>query len=88
MLVELRPTTGRTHQLRVHLSHLGAPVLGDVRYRGPRTLALADGTFARADRPLLHAAELRITHPQSGKALTFGADDPPDFATVVTLLGG
>jgi 23S rRNA pseudouridine1911/1915/1917 synthase len=85
LLVDLRPLTGRTHQLRVHLSHLGAPVFGDVRYRGPRTIALPDGGFARADRPLLHAAELRVTHPVSGKALVLRADDPADFTTVAEL---
>jgi 23S rRNA pseudouridine1911/1915/1917 synthase len=86
MLVELRPATGRTHQLRVHLSHLGAPVFGDVRYRGPRTLALPDGSFAHAERPLLHAAELRLRHPGSGKPLVIKSDDPEDFARVVALI--
>jgi 23S rRNA pseudouridine1911/1915/1917 synthase len=86
LLVELHPLTGRTHQLRVHLAHLGAPVFGDQRYRGPRALALPDGTFVRADRPLLHAAELRIAHPVSGKELILRADDPEDFAAVAKLI--
>jgi len=86
LLVELKPLTGRTHQLRVHLSHLGAPVFGDVRYRAPRTLALPDGVFARAERPLLHASELRLRQPVSGKPLVLRADDPEDFARVAALI--
>ena len=72
----------------MHLSHVGAPVFGDVRYRGPRTLGLPDGAFARADRPLLHAAELCIAHPVSGKALVLRADEPEDFRTVEALIRG
>jgi 23S rRNA pseudouridine1911/1915/1917 synthase len=88
LLVELKPLTGRTHQLRVHLSHVGAPVFGDVRYRGPRTLGLPDGTFARAERPLLHAAELRIAHPLDGRELVLRADEPEDFSSVGALIRG
>ena len=58
----LRPLTGRTHQLRVHLLAIGHPILGDALYAPPELQA-------RAPRLLLHASELRLTHPMSGKAL-------------------
>lgn len=66
-LVELRPTTGRTHQLRVHLAHLGHPIVGDVLYGG-----------ARAERLLLHALSLEITLPNKRRQ-TFEAPAPPIF---------
>ena len=66
--VELRPKTGRTHQLRVHCAHadgLGRPIVGDTLYGH------------RADRLYLHAAELQFRHPATGEWLTF--TDAPDF---------
>lgn len=69
-LVELKPTTGRTHQLRVHMKYLGHPILGDKVYGGPE-----------ADRLFLHAKELEITLP-GGKRMTFTADLPREFKNV------
>ena len=66
--IELYPRTGRTNQLRVHLSWLGYPVLGDWLYRG-----------ATADRLMLHARRLEFKHPLTGKKLMFEAPVPPDF---------
>jgi tRNA pseudouridine32 synthase/23S rRNA pseudouridine746 synthase len=60
----LRPLSGRTHQLRVHLQHLGHPIWGDAMYAPPNVLA-------RAPRLLLHAQRLALTHPATGQALTF-----------------
>lgn len=57
--VELEPVTGRTHQLRVHLSAIGHPILGDALY----------GNAASAPRLLLHASSLSFTHPVSHKPL-------------------
>jgi 23S rRNA pseudouridine1911/1915/1917 synthase len=68
-LVECRPRTGRTHQIRVHLKHLGCPVLGDPLY-GRR------GSFSRH---MLHAWKLRFRHPLSGAGLSFEAAPPPEF---------
>lgn len=59
-LLELEPLTGRTHQLRVHLAHLGHPIRGDRLYAPPPW---------RADRLLLHASELGFAHPASGLRL-------------------
>jgi tRNA pseudouridine32 synthase/23S rRNA pseudouridine746 synthase len=65
--VELEPVTGRTHQLRLHLSSLGHPILGDALY----------GDESSAPRLLLHASMLRFTHPISGESLTF--EHAPSF---------
>lgn len=64
--VRLRPKTGRTHQLRVHMLALGHPILGDPLY-GP------DNSMARM---MLHALELRINHPDSGRGMAFRAKAP------------
>lgn len=66
-LLELKPTTGRTHQLRVHLKHLGHPILGDGLYGGQL-----------AQRLFLHAKSLEITLP-GGERRTFQAPVPPEF---------
>jgi 23S rRNA pseudouridine1911/1915/1917 synthase len=70
-LVECRPRTGRTHQIRVHLKHLRCPVLGDVLY-GQR------GTF---DRHMLHAWKLRLRHPVTRRIMDFEAPLPEAFVT-------
>jgi 23S rRNA pseudouridine1911/1915/1917 synthase len=67
-LLELKPRTGRTHQLRVHLAYIGAPIIGDVMY----------GSADATPRMLLHAAELEITLP-SGDRKVFKALLPPGF---------
>ncbi len=81
-LVEARPETGRTHQIRAHLAHLGAPLCGDPRYGGPRRLG--DVAFPRV---LLHALRLEIDHPGSGARLAFEAPVPRDFADAAAALG-
>lgn len=67
-LLEVRPKTGRTHQIRVQLAALGFPLVGDALYGGPP-----------GDRPLLHAHRLAFTHPTTGKRLVFKAPAPPDM---------
>lgn len=68
-LVECELHTGRTHQIRVHLKHLGHPVLGDAVY-GKR------GEFLRQ---MLHAWRLGFSHPRTGAPMTFEAPIPQDF---------
>lgn len=74
-LLELKPLTGRTHQLRVHLSYIGHPIVGDPVYGG--------GRFG--DRLLLHAKELEITVPtdNGNQRMTFQAELPSDFAKII-----
>ena len=71
-LLELKPQTGRTHQLRIHLAHIGTPILGDKVYN-PKG--------HKADRMYLHAASLEITIPgkEHGERKTFTAELPEDF---------
>lgn len=64
--------TGRTHQIRVHLSGIGHPVLGDATYGGVRG-------GLDVDRPLLHARALAFTHPATGDTMRFESDAPDDF---------
>jgi 23S rRNA pseudouridine1911/1915/1917 synthase len=71
-LVSCKPYTGRTHQIRVHMQHLGHPIAGDPLY-GKRD------TF---ERHLLHAWRLEFTHPTSGEFLCFEAPLPKDFGLV------
>ena len=79
-LVELKPQTGRMHQLRVHLAHLGCPILGDVRYGGALTLG---GRPAR--RLMLHAAALQFPHPDGGEKRV-EAPWPSDLQMLAALL--
>ena len=89
-LVELRPTTGRTHQLRVHMNYLGHPILGDVVYGGEKKLhELLDGredagNLAALKRLYLHARQLEIVLPD-GKRRVFVADLPQEFEDVFRL---
>jgi 23S rRNA pseudouridine1911/1915/1917 synthase len=71
-LVECILHSGRTHQIRVHLHHLGHPVLGDKLYGGKRA-----GDFSRQ---MLHAWKLAFRHPRSGEEMSFEAPVPRDFA--------
>lgn len=73
-LVELEPLTGRMHQLRVHMAHIGRPLIGDVRYGGALTVA-----GRAAPRLMLHAARLSFPHPDGG-VTTVEAPAPADFA--------
>ncbi|ESQ92076.1 ribosomal large subunit pseudouridine synthase D [Asticcacaulis sp. AC460] len=80
-LVRCSPHTGRMHQIRVHLAHLGAPIAGDVRYGG--TLSLGG---AAVPRLMLHALNLTFPHPAGGnKALS--APVPGDFEQLRSLAG-
>jgi 23S rRNA pseudouridine1911/1915/1917 synthase len=86
-LVRAELETGRTHQIRVHLLHLGHPVVGDRTYAPERhrSFSGADRGWAaalarRVPRQFLHAAELRFTHPRTGEPMHFHAPLPPDLA--------
>ena len=85
-LARLRLETGRTHQIRVHLAHVGHPVVGDREYGGggsrritPSQRRDAETLEDLAPRQLLHAAELRLSHPISGAALVFQSEWPADL---------
>jgi 23S rRNA pseudouridine1911/1915/1917 synthase len=82
-LVACQLETGRTHQIRVHLAHIGFPLIGDPAYGRPRR----EPDFARDfPRQALHAESLGFTHPLSGAFLRFERPPPPDFARLVHSL--
>jgi 23S rRNA pseudouridine1911/1915/1917 synthase len=83
-LVECRLETGRTHQIRVHLSYAGHPLVGDSVYA--RRRSSADPTLPGFQRQALHAASLGFRHPLSGAELRFDAPPPADFADLLTQL--
>lgn len=86
-LLALRPHTGRTHQLRVHASHAGLPLLGDVHYDGARKVIAASGRVWMARRVQLHCAALRI-RLSSELTLALSARPPEDFQALYRGLGG
>jgi 23S rRNA pseudouridine1911/1915/1917 synthase len=73
--VRLFPKTGRTHQLRVHLSALGHPIVGDAVYGGVRR----DRGVPIISRQALHAERITFTHPRTGERLSIKAPAPADF---------
>ena len=79
--VECRLATGRTHQIRVHLTHLGHPLLGDPVYRG-RT----PGSSIPFPRQALHAVRLGLMHPVTGEFMEWEAPPPADFAALLQTL--
>lgn len=79
------PHTGRTHQLRVHLAHLGAPIHGDVDYGGSRRIVSPDGRVASAPRVLLHCLAVRVT--LADRVLEIHAPPPEDLVRAARELG-
>ena len=75
-LVECRLETGRTHQVRVHMTHLGYPLIGDPVYGRPRSIP---GLSVTIGRQALHAAVLGFQHPATHKPLKFNSEPPADF---------
>ena len=76
-LMEVDIKTGRTHQIRVHLSSIGIPVLGDQIYGGSRT------NISGADRQMLHAWRISLPHPVTGERIFFEAPIPGDMASLI-----
>src|SRR5688572_22595378 len=79
--------TGRTHQIRVHLKHLGHPIVGDPLYSGPQWKGLPDKKLQKAlagmKRQALHAEKLTFAHPRSGEVLAFTAPVPGDMQALI-----
>ena len=91
-LVECRLETGRTHQIRVHMKHIGHPVFNDARYGGDRILKgrnfsryqqFVENCFAACPRQALHAKTLAFTHPATGKSLFFDSELPADMQNLI-----
>ncbi|MFK7927042.1 MAG: RluA family pseudouridine synthase [Myxococcota bacterium] len=89
-VVQCTLETGRTHQVRVHLTESGHPLLGDEVYRAGRTRLASDAreqVRALAVRPMLHARALSLDHPTTGERMTWTVEPPPDFALLAEALG-
>ncbi|MFY9561988.1 MAG: RluA family pseudouridine synthase [Terriglobales bacterium] len=95
-LLELKIETGRTHQIRVHLSSLGHPVVGDTLYGAARELKVESGKMRAAgqpgtlalDRNFLHSAALELKHPRSGERLSFSRPLPEELEALLANLDG
>jgi 23S rRNA pseudouridine1911/1915/1917 synthase len=91
-LVELYPQTGRTHQLRVHMSFIGHPIVGDRMYGGgPLYISQLDGHAEKAEGPLitrqaLHAHTIEFNHPRTGELMRLEAPWPADFTETLRQL--
>jgi 23S rRNA pseudouridine1911/1915/1917 synthase len=86
-LVRVAIGTGRTHQIRVHLSEAGHAVAGDTLYGGARRkLPASVAPVSRLERPFLHAARLEFAHPTEGGRLAFEAPLPDDLSAVLNTL--
>jgi len=90
-LVEARLETGRTHQIRVHLAHIGHPILGDPVYGGRRRIPPACGpallaALAGLKRQALHAARLSLRHPATGQRLEWESPLPADLRALLDAL--
>ena len=94
-LLRLELHTGRTHQIRVHLEHIGHPVVGDPVYGGGGSRRIGGAGRREADaidrvtpRQALHAAALAFRHPATGEALDFRSEWPADLRATLLALGG
>jgi 23S rRNA pseudouridine1911/1915/1917 synthase len=83
-LLKVAIATGRTHQIRVHLSAIGHPVVGDPIYGGVHRRVPGDlRAVMRLERPFLHSARLSFTHPRDGRRVDFDSPLPPDLQTAI-----
>lgn len=83
-LLQCRLETGRTHQIRVHLQHIRCPIVGDTVYRrGAKRVEMRGVAFKRQ---ALHAAELELIHPRSGKTMRWSAPLPADMKKLLASL--
>ena len=92
----LAPHTGRSHQLRLHLAHIGHPILGDKQYGGRSRITASElrggvaghDEPARLERQALHAHRLKVNHPMTGQRMNFEAPIPEDIEGVLRFLRG
>ena len=86
-LIKVAIATGRTHQIRVHLSAIGHPIVGDATYGGVhRRVGSNLRAVMRLERPFLHAGRLCFTHPVDGRRVDFDSPLPPDLESVLEAI--
>lgn len=81
-LIKVKPITGRTHQIRVHLSYIGKPVVGDVQYGKGRRIE----DYLKLKRHFLHALKLEFKHPRDGKEMSFEDKLPKELKNLLNML--
>jgi 23S rRNA pseudouridine1911/1915/1917 synthase len=86
-LVEATLHTGRTHQIRVHFSALGHPVVGDTLYGAPRAIRMGKTSLGPLGRNFLHAASVRFHHPSDDRVMEIRAPLPPELVAFEKQLG-
>jgi 23S rRNA pseudouridine1911/1915/1917 synthase len=88
--IRCRLRTGRTHQIRVHLKHLGHPIVGDPVYSGPQWRGIPDKKLQKAlaalERQALHATRITFPHPRTGAIVTFQSEMPADLRAMMDVL--
>lgn len=87
-LVEAEPRTGRTHQIRVHLSSLGHPIVGDTLYGAPARPRIGGREAASLGRNFLHASRLEFRHPRTGESVKVAAPLPTELSEFLAGLAG
>jgi 23S rRNA pseudouridine1911/1915/1917 synthase len=85
-LVECRLETGRTHQVRVHMAHIGHPLIGDATYNNRQKTFIFGPNQSYFTRQALHAASLGFIHPITGEKLAFECDLPDDIQELLTSI--
>jgi 23S rRNA pseudouridine1911/1915/1917 synthase len=85
-LIEADLHTGRTHQIRVHFSALGCPVVGDALYGAPREERVGSETLPPLNRNFLHAARLAFAHPRTGRRIEVRAPLPPELVSYLQAI--
>ena len=83
-LIECRLETGRTHQIRVHMTYIGHPVVGDPKYGATRH-GKVKGNFSIQGQAL-HSISLELTHPSTGEVMTFTSPLPDDMEKILKKL--
>ncbi len=86
-IIEADLRTGRTHQIRVHFSALGCPVVGDTLYGAPRQERAGSELLPPLDRNFLHAARVSFGHPRTGQRIEARAPLPPELVNYLAVLG-
>jgi 23S rRNA-/tRNA-specific pseudouridylate synthase len=89
-LLRVQIKTGRTHQIRVHLAHIGHPVTGDIAYGGGRERSIRNTSIKRIvqsiGRHFLHSTELAFTHPRTDERLAFASALPDELTAMLAEL--
>ena len=93
--IKLKPSTGRTHQIRVHMKSIGHPILSDIKYSGGESMIksfhvkytnILKRVMKTIDRVALHAKSIEIIHPATKKKVKFSAPIPKDMKEAIKLL--